>query len=213
MVTGWTCNMPSRNVIKIYLNGGYYHIYNRGVEKRDIFLDDQDYTVFLGLFKKYLAGEKAKINNGRVFESLNQEVTLLSYCLMPNHFHMLIRQETNDGIVRFMRRVATSYVMHFNKKYDRVGALFQGNYKASHVDADSYLHHISRYIHLNPKDYKHWPYSSYGYYLGNKKASWINPQPILDLFDNNNQQYASFVADYIDMKAELEFIKYQLADL
>ena len=203
--------MPSRNIVKDYAADQYYHVYNRGVEKRVIFLDDQDYVVFIGLIKKYLNGETTVMHNRHSFKRLGDEVQLLSYCLMPNYFHFLLYQTTEDAITKFMRRLATGYVMYFNNRYDRVGGLFQGKFKASHINADSYLQHISRYIHLNPKDYRAWPYSSYVHYLKKSPPAWLTTQPIMDLFDNNPASYESFVGDYVEIKQLYDEIKWQLA--
>lgn len=203
--------MPSRNTVKEYAAEEYYHVYNRGVEKRDIFLDKQDYTVFIGLLKKYLAGEIPPSHNRHGFKKLNDEVEVLSYCLMPNHFHMLLYQKTEDGVTKLMRRLATGYVMYFNNKYKRVGGLFQGRFKASRINADDYLEHISRYIHLNPLEYKNWPYSSYAFYRKNKTAEWLSTERILSLFDDDHNKYAAFVDDYVDNKKELDELKWQLA--
>lgn len=205
--------MPSRNTIKEFAPEQYYHIYNRGVEKRDIFLDKQDYDVFVGLIKKYLTGENHNTNNRHKFPKLNNEVEVISYCLMSNHFHLLLYQISENGITKLMRRLATGYVMYFNDKYNRVGGLFQGTYKASLINKDDYLHHISRYIHLNHgKDYQTWPYSSWDYYTGKKSAPWINIQHVLDLFDGSPENYQEFVASYEDSMGELSFLKWQLAD-
>lgn len=205
--------MPSRNEIREFASQTFYHVYNRGVEKRIIFLDDQDYVVFLGLLKKYLTGELPKgAKNRHKVAPLNKEVQLLAYCLMPNHFHLLFYQINERGITRLMQRVITGYVMYFNNRYGRVGALFQRRYKASAINADSYLHHISRYIHLNPEEYTKWPYSSLAYYRGIKHASWINTEPVLQLFQGNRAAYQQFIEDYIDTKQELAELKWQLAD-
>ncbi len=212
VVRGPSYHMPSRNTIKEFAAEEFYHVYNRGVEKRVIFLDDQDYTVFLGILKKYLTGERANDINRHQFNNLAHELDLLAYCLMPNHFHLLFYQHTPDAITKMMRRLMTSYAMYFNNRYNRVGTLFQGRYKASHINADSYLHHISRYIHLNPEDHANWPYSSYKNYLGKKKAGWVKTRAILDLFDGDAKQYTQFVEDYIDNRAEISAIKWQLAD-
>ena len=190
--------MPSRNTVKQYLENGLYHIYNRGVEKRDIFLDDQDYNVFLHLLKFYLSPIKSEkhplseltgFNPVRVrpLANLGEEVELLCYCLMPNHFHLLIKQKTQDGMKKLLRRLLTTYSMYFNRRYDRVGHLFQGIYKAALIANDSYLLHLSRYIHLNPREMTRfnlvsYPYSSYAYYLGEKKAGWLNTDFILSYF-------------------------------
>lgn len=205
--------MPSRNTVKEYEAGGYYHVYNRGVEKRTIFLDDQDYTVFLGLIKKYLAGEKAARENRHAYVRLDGEIKLLAYCLMPNHFHLLLFQTNADGITRFMRRLATGYAMYFNNRYGRVGALFQGKFKAARINSDGYLQHISRYIHLNPGDYKNWPYSSLVYYRGLRNTPpWLNVSEILGIFGDDTQQYIEFVESYQDSARELSILKWQLAN-
>lgn len=203
--------MPSRNIIKEFAPSQYYHLYNRGVEKRDIFLDPQDYTVFLGLLKKYLSGKKTP-NNRHKFDELSKELQLLAYCLMPNHFHLFVYQTSSDAVTRLMRRITTGYVMYFNDKYNRVGGLFQGRYKASLINADDYLHHISRYIHLNPANYQTWPYSSFKYYRGDKKAKWLATDHILGLFNYDPEQYLNFLSDYEDSKMELDSLKWQLAN-
>jgi putative transposase len=204
--------MPSRNSIKEFIPEAYYHVYNRGVEKRVIFLDDQDYTVFLGLLKKYLTGQNTSKSNRHKFENLGGQVKLLAYCLMPNHFHLLFYQLSEDAITKLMRRVITGYAMYFNDRYGRVGSLFQGRYKASQITADAYLHHISRYIHLNPDDYKRWPYSSYACYTGTKTIDWLTPGPVLGLFNDDREEYLAFIDDYVDTKREIDVLKYQLAN-
>jgi len=208
--------MPAKNIIKTYIENGYYHIYNRGIEKREIFLDEQDCEVFLHYLKLYLSpkDELEKLNQfgmrTRRFIPLNlsQEIDLLSFTLMPNHIHLLIKQYTKEGIVKFMQRLSTSYVMYFNKKYQRVGSLFQNTYKAILIESDSYLLHLSRYIHLNSiksdsSKVNFTNFSSYPYYLGNKEASWIRPQQILVYFKTSQRKdltdvlsYQSFVEEY-----------------
>lgn len=209
---GRTSHMPAKNIIKEFAPDEYYHVYNRGVEKRIIFLDDNDYTVFLGLLKKYLSGKNDNNINRHKFNNLGKEVRLLAYCLMPNHFHLLLYQTTEDAITKLMRRVITGYAMYFNNRYQRIGGLFQGRYKASRINADAYLQHISRYIHLNPDDYLGWSYSSLPYYLGEKKAVWVQPEQVLELFSNDPIEYKEFLHDYEDSKKELDILKWQLAN-
>ncbi|MFZ1248707.1 MAG: transposase [Candidatus Saccharimonadales bacterium] len=205
--------MPSRNVVREYEEESFYHVYNRGVEKRIIFVDDQDYTVFLGLLKKYLVGDKtdANKNNRHATQTLGAELELLAYCLMPNHFHLLFYQYSADAIEKLMRRVMTGYVMYFNNRYNRVGSLFQGPYKASKISTDAYLYHISRYIHLNPDAYTVWPYSSYKNYEGSKVCAWVKPDKVIGLFESR-QAYLGFVTEYIDTHEELQALKWQLAN-
>jgi putative transposase len=206
--------MPSRNTLKEYREGSYYHIYNRGVEKRDIFLDEQDYAIFLHLLKYFLSPAEKEIKNPlvglynlkyirpRPLENLAGKVELLAYCLMPNHFHLLIKLITYSGMTELMQKVLTAYSMYFNKRYERVGHLFQGRYKAAVVDNGEYLLHLSRYIYENPLELfgmtrtvlVSYPYSSYAYYLKVKHANWINTEYILGFFDEK-QTYQDFVED------------------
>lgn len=215
--------MPSLNRIKIYIENGDYHVYNRGVEKRDIFQDDQDYRVFFSFLKSYLSPINVQIVHPllevtgpgpvriRPLKSFFAEVSLLCYCLMPNHFHLLLHQIPPDGMQRFIQALCTSYTMYFNKKYKRIGHLFQGPYKAVFVDRDSYLLHVTRYIHLNSKEMtgpgpvsiREYPYSSYPYYLRLKQAAWLHPEHVLDYFRSAQSKdyrdflsYESFVEDY-----------------
>lgn len=192
--------MPHKHSIKIYVENSFYHVYNRGVEKRKIFLDDQDYAVFLHLLKYYLSPSLKDLHplqklpdykpkRSRPLKNLSEEIELHSFCLMPNHFHLMIRQKTKRGMEKLLRKLTTTYAMYFNRRYDRVGYLFQGRYKASLIDGDNYLLHLSRYIHLNPKELEknlsEYPYSSYPFYLGKKSADWLTTDFLLRYFDKN----------------------------
>lgn len=204
--------MPSKNIVKNYVSGGYYHIYNRGVEKRNIFLDKQDCVVFQRYLKLYLAepSEVAKIDVPRIqvflANNMHDELDLLAFSLMPNHIHLQLKQKNADSISKFMKRLTTSYVMYFNRKYKRVGALFQNIYKAAHIENEAYLLHLSRYIHLNPQHVKHpqidfSDFCSFPYYIDEKEASWIKKNEILSYFDSykdnkKGKSYMEFVTSY-----------------
>lgn len=203
--------MPSKNSRKLYLADSYYHIYNRGVNKRDIFRDNYDYSVFLNLLKRYLNDRPAQDKKGRIYPWLHKDIKLLAFCLMPNHFHLLIYQLKENAIHQLLKNVSGSYTAYFNKKYRRTGPLFQDRYKAAMIQQDEYLQHISRYIHLNPKLYKSWEFSSLPYYLEKNYAEWIQPKAILDLF-NGISEYKKFLGDYEDYKASLDVVKSELAD-
>jgi REP-associated tyrosine transposase len=211
-------NMPSKNSIKTYVEDGYYHVYNRGINKNKIFKDDQDYKVFLVNLKNYLTPLPPKDSLTKTFtfkkesfkgiprqpKNYHQLISLVAFCLMPNHFHLLVKQKDSHDLSHFMRSIGTKYSMYFNKKYQRTGPLFQGRYKAVLIDKDEYLLHLSRYIHQNPKeitkDLSIW-YSSYSTYLGKFKLDWVNTKPILEFFNTNpfpNQtfnSYQNFVED------------------
>lgn len=137
--------------------GEYYHVYNRGVDKRTIFEVSSDYKRFVESL--YLANLDTPTNvrdikqtKDSVFEFEHDEklVAIGAYCLMPNHFHVLLTPLQDGGVSKFMNKLATSYTMYFNKKYNRSGSLFQGPYKSSHADSDEYLKYLYAYIHLNP---------------------------------------------------------------
>lgn len=203
--------MPSKNIVRQFDTDSYYHIYNRGVEKRKVFLDSQDYTVFLSLLKRHLDNEPHRDKSGRVYKQY-KDVELLAFCLMPNHFHLLVYQgEDTQAYGRLLHSVSTAYTMYFNRRHKRVGYLFQGKFKAVKIDKEDYLQHISRYIHMNPKDYTKYEWSSLPYYLENRQTGWLQPQRIMGLFGDSSKEYKEFMADYEGQKIILEEIKSQLA--
>mgnify|MGYP001581413701 CR=1 FL=1 len=133
----------------------YYHIYNRGTDKREIFSNDQDYNRFIGLL--YLCNTKKPIVFREIprgdtygFEREETIVDIGAYCLMPNHFHLLLREKIEGGITHFMKKVATGYSMYFNLSYQRTGKLMEGVFKSIRVENDQHLEYLFAYIHLNP---------------------------------------------------------------
>ncbi|MFH1671718.1 MAG: transposase [Candidatus Portnoybacteria bacterium] len=143
----------------------FYHVLNRGVDKRDIFLEERDYFRFVhNLFE--FNDQKNIINNFFYFEKgqetmglrnpykRNLLVDIHAFCLMPNHYHLLLQPKMDNGISLFMRKVNTGYANYFNKKYSRSGALFQGRYKSVLMERDDQFMYIVYYIHLNPLDLK-----------------------------------------------------------
>lgn len=210
--------MPAKNSLKQYLENGYYHIYNRGVEKRIIFLDKQDYAVFLSYLKEYLTKKNEKelqekladvktswIEKDKILRCLRMnnffnEVILLAYCLMPNHFHFFVKQKTAWSIDKFMNSIGTRYTMYFNKKYKRVGSLYQGVYKAVLITSEAQFLHLSRYIHrqslvLQGEALREKQPCSYSEYLGKRKTAWVHPEEILSYFDQKtpNLSYEKFM--------------------
>ena len=150
-----------------FVENQIYHIYNRGVEKRDIFLDDKDYLRFIhDLFEfndrdsafnvAYHFNSKSKEVKSQYLEKERKPrkllVEILLFTLMPNHFHLLLKQKQENGIVKFMQKLGTGYTNYFNKKYDRVGGLFQGRFKAVLINEEAHFIHIPFYFHTNPID-------------------------------------------------------------
>jgi len=156
--------------MKIY-GDTYYHIYNRGNNKDLIFFEDENYRYFLNKFKKYVS----------------PFCDVYAYCLMPNHFHYFLRADDEQQFEKGIKNFFISYSKAINKKYDRVGALFQGRYKASEITSESYFTRIITYIHQNPlvaglvKNMEDYRYSSYAAYLSNKETL-IKKQAVLDWF-------------------------------
>jgi putative transposase len=187
-----------------FIVGEYYHIYNRGVDKRSIFIDKGDYLRFMMLL--YLCnGTKSVVMRDIFYQGLplveifnidrgKQLVDIGVYSLMPNHFHILVRERVDGGISMFIEKLATAYVMYFNTKNERKGSLFEGHFKAKHIDSDEYLNWVFSYIHINPikliepnwkedgisdptavKDFvENYKYSSYSdYFIGDRPESAI----------------------------------------
>ena len=145
----------SRNIE--FAPGEFYHIYNRGTEKRDIFLSDRDYERFLALLYTCNADNPVdlKLQGSTLYEILDVNrgqgmLNICAYALMPNHFHLLVRSNNDGDVSKFMQKISTGYTMYFNTRQERSGALFQGRFKARHANTDAYLAYLIAYIHLNP---------------------------------------------------------------
>jgi putative transposase len=167
-------------------DGEYHHVYNRGNRRDRIFIDDSDYEFFLRRLEEYSSRYKGAIH---------------VYCLMPNHYHLIMSQQEGGSIPSLMASLSTSVTKRFNLKYDMVGHLFQGPYKNKRISSDEYLSHLSRYIHLNPVSGgltvlpQEWRYSNYKQFIGTflaGDAGLADPAPILRLFKSSSE-YAKFV--------------------
>lgn len=193
-----------------FFTDGYYHIYNRGVEKRDIFMDRRDYLRFLETLNYYrkspLPVKLSDFRRGNLgikkIEDQKEIVRIFCYCLMPNHFHLLVQQLSEGGITQFMKKLSDSYTRYFNTKGERVGPLFQGTFKAKLIETDEYLLQLSKYIHRNsfplPKwESKLYPYSSYGYYISEKEHPFCDKKLVLSYFSksNPNLDYKAFIGE------------------
>lgn len=137
--------------------GEYYHIYNRGVDKRIVFKNNRDHDRFMKLLYISNGSNSFDINGSKItdvytFDRGKQLVDICAYSLLTNHFHLLLKELTEGGISKFMQKLLTGYSMYFNTKYERSGSLFQGTFRAKHVNTDLYLKHIPTYIHLNHLD-------------------------------------------------------------
>lgn len=210
--------------------GEYFHIYNRGVDKRDIFLDQSDYKRFLESLYLFNSSNSLVIrdiskNNRFSYEIGHTIVDIGAYCLMPNHFHLLVRSKDDSSISLFMKKLLTGYSMYFNKKYNRNGVLFQGVFRSQHVSRDEYLKYLFSYIHLNPvkiidpewkdegiKDLKatknylaNYVFSSYQDYFssGRVEASILNKEAFPEYF-KNSKDFDEFIEFWLSFKNTTE---------
>jgi putative transposase len=166
----------------VFRAGGYYHLYSRGNNYQDVFLERENYLYFLRQLRRYLRHE---------------DVEIIAYCLMPNHYHLLVHLMTDD-LSGLMQPFALSYTKAINKRYGRVGSLFQGRFQAVRVDRDEYLVHLSRYIHLNPviaklvEQPEDWEFSSYREYVGLRAGTLPKTDVVLSQFPSRDV-YRQFV--------------------
>lgn len=188
-------------------NGEFYHIYNRGVDKRDIFIDEYDIprffqsmkefntvnpigSIYENSFRNQLGGEASKL------------VNFICYCLNPNHYHFILEQVSDKGIEKFMHKLSTGYTRYFNDKNKRNGALFQGVFKAKHINSNEYLLHLSAYVNLNDRCHQLGGFasklmtSSWGEYINDylKQKTFCKKDIILGQF-NNNEEYKIFAEE------------------
>ncbi len=170
-----------------FAQGQYYHIYNRGIGRQPIFREEDNYLFVLRLVKKYARA---------------LSIAVIAYCLMPNHYHFLVRQDNEEPVGLLPQRVFNSYTKAFNKLYNRTGTLFEGRYRAIHVDRDNHLLHLCRYIHANPvKDglvshLEEWPYSNYHEWVGIRSGTLVDRAFVHGYFPVG-QTYGRFVLDYL----------------
>ena len=199
--------MVSKNVIKNYQKNTFYHLYNRGVEKRIIFHDDQDRNKFLSLLDRYLNENNSETDaNNVIYEKFHENVQIHSYALMDNHFHLLCKTlDSPNYIYIFMKSLCSSYTQYFNKKYDRVGHLYQGCYKSSAIYDEYHLLTVCKYIHLNPITKTQKNYSSINVFLGIKhKEDWMTTNEIHELIPKHKFKNYLESGEYTKVKNDSE---------
>src|SRR3990170_7687268 len=215
--------MPSKYVVRNFAEDSYYHVFNRGVEKRNIFLEEDDYLTFIYYLSAYLLPLEKVIEKypdlpmRLTGKSLVDEVELIAYCLMPNHFHLLLRQRSKDGISKLLKQLTNAYTLYFNQKNQRVGSLMQGPFRAAPITEDPLFIHLVRYIHLNPvasnltKDLNAHRWSSYHHYLGNEADLPVEKDNILSYFPSVGA-FKGFHEDHADYEKNLDKIEHVSID-
>jgi len=192
--------MPYRS--DTFTKGQYYHVYNRGAGKKRIFLNDGNYDYLLLLINRYHQKYGA---------------TAIAFCLMPNHYHFLLRQETDEPLSKFMGVMFNTYVQALNLQQGRSGTLFEGRFKHVHVEKWEYLLHLCRYIHLNPvkanlvAHAEEWPYSNYREWIGVRNATLSDQKFIRDHYPDLGD-YARYITDGEDEKKSYKHIAKYMID-
>ena len=188
--------MPYRG--NVFAKGSYYHVFNRGVNHQNIFYSQENYKYCLKLLKKY---------SGRYF------ISIIAYCLMPNHYHFLVRQDGEIPAGELPKRVFGGYSRAVNRRYGWSGTLFEGRFQARHVKSDDYLRHLCRYIHANPvKDGmvehpEEWIYSNYPEWIGLREGMLVDHEFIIELF-GDSVGYEEFVKEYLLMQGLPDELNY-----
>jgi putative transposase len=208
-----------------FVNGEYYHVLNRGIEGRDIFTNKTDYQRFLESLKEFnttvritLQNIRKKDSNRIAISQIGEKlVEILCYSLLPNHFHLLLKQVADNGVTEFMRKLGVGYTCYFNLKYERQGHLFQGAFRATHINKESQFLHISRYIHLNVLDLfaprwregkidawekvkkflENYPWSSYPAFAGKQNSILCHPNFLKEIF-KTPQEYEIFLKSWAE---------------
>jgi len=220
--------MPYRKTV--FANDEIYHLLNRGINRFPIFTSPKEYQRFTDLLNYYrfekpqisfsYYSRLAKEDKNKFFTSLENSkklVEIYAYCLMPSHFHLLMKQVQTNGIKNILSRVENAYVRYFNLKHERLGPLFESMFKAIRIEDEEQLLHVSRYIHLNPStSYEveidklpKYPWSSLPQYLSENSSTFINMDLILNLIGSPNK-YQNFVFDQAQYQRELQKIKHLL---
>ncbi len=182
-----------------FMPGHYYHVFNRGANRQPIFRAEENYIFLLHRVKKYAA---------------QFSISIIAYCLMPNHYHFLLRQDETATISAFIQAVFNSYTKAFNKMFDRSGTLFEGPFQAILIDRDEYLIHLCRYIHCNPLEAKlvahpgQWPFSNYLEWVEQRKGTLVDRALVREWFPSS-ESYEQFVLQepHPRIAAEIEPLK------
>lgn len=211
--------------------GEFYHVFNRGVDRSNVFRNANEYNRFLSTlefyryqethirFSTYLNASPLQASTMRDdLESSDELISLLAFALMPNHFHLLIKQEKDHGIHQFLFKALNSFAKYINTRRHRVGPLFQGNFQAVRIESEEQLLHVSRYIHINPvvagmisiETLTSYPWTSYPAYV-RQSTSWINTDIITGM-TGSTDTYMSFVKDQVAYGKMLADIRHVALD-
>ena len=221
------------SIRKIVLSDGQiYHVFNRGIDRRTVFTSKKDFDRFQRLIKFYRhknipirfsqvmqQSEDIRESTLRNIHESERLVDILTYCIMPNHFHFLLKQNSNNGIATFISNITNAYTKYFNTRTKREGPLFQGVFKAVLIESDEQLVHVSRYIHLNPttssiiptEQLNSYLWSSYPEYIKLSNEDISESSFVLGLF-KSVKDYEKFVMDQVEYAKQLDAIKHLILE-
>jgi len=221
--------MADRYLRRNFKPNTYHHIFNRGCFKQRIYRKKRDYEVFIDILKYYLRypalSPLSKLSAPKLkkVKQVTPSYQLLAYCLMPNHFHLLLKQiGAAPTLSDFLKKISIAYAMYFQHQYHHSGALFQGKFKSAQVYRDESLLYVSKYIHLNPKelegsDLSDYPYSSLRDYLNDNNKDWLHPETIFQLYfpksSRPQRQYRDYVMVPVKPENETLLRKMERSDL
>lgn len=212
------------------ITGNIYHVYNKSIEKRVIFTEEYCH-LFIKTARYYRSSrsifrfsnfQKLSPNllvpyEKKVLDKRSFRVTILAYCLMPTHYHLLIKQNQDRGISIFISQLQNSFTRFYNIKSLRTGPLFLDKFKSKPITSEEQLKHVSRYIHLNPysnglieevRETIAYPYSSFSEYLSLTESTLCDPNIVFSLFNENGEKYKDFVLNNAEYQKTLEYCKY-----
>ena len=216
----------------VFADGEFYHIFNRTTADENVFVDRRNVERALDLFLFYKYSQKlrysfykrlSKEEKKQYFDDFLKKssiVDIYAYCLMPNHFHLLLKQNEENGIKKFLSNIQNSFAKYFNTKKERHGSLFQNSFKANHIEKEEEFLHISRYIHLNPttsfimdfEDLKKSDLTSFVYYFNQDKENYLIDTELILKILGTRKKYSKFVENQVDYQRSLNKIKRAIND-
>lgn len=214
--------MPKRSTI--FANGEIYHLLNRSLDNSPILKNKSDLIRFIEAMKYYLSIDPPvkysvyrKMKTNFIIDYTKTLIDILAYCIMPNHFHLLVIQNIDNGVPKYIQKLVSSFSHYYNIRNNRCGTLFQGSFKAIRIYNEEQLLHVTRYIHLNPvtayivKKPEDYSYSSYLSYISKTRDGFINKSYVIG--NSTESQYKDFVLAQIDYQRKLDKIKHLLLEI
>lgn len=213
------------------INTGIYHVYNKTIEGKKILINNNICQRLLDLIQYYRSSQSIlrfskfqKLTEvfknsyeRRIFDKRAFRISILSYCLMPTHYHFLLKQNIKNGISIFISQIQNSFTKYYNTKNKRIGPIFLHRFKSKPIQSEEQLKHVSRYIHLNPysdglvsndNDLMHYPWSSFHDYVSETKEQICETEYFISLFNNKRERYKKFVLDNAEHQKMLEYCKH-----